>query len=490
MTTVSYAQNYEDVMLLRALRNIEHGFYVDVGAQDPIADSVTRLFYERGWRGINIDPVEYWYRRLCEDRPEDVNLNIAVGNDPGPLKLFEVLDSGLSTVDESFARRHEQAGFALRERLVPCRRLDSILDEYKPGTIHFLKIDCEGAERSVLESIDLGRWRPWIILLEATEPNSQVPTHGQWEGLLTSSGYVFAYADGLNRFYVANEKQDLLAAFLVPPNVFDGFVTRSESDAVRRVAYLDSELGQAVQRESDLGAKLFSLGSQLQFMEERLVRLSTELHEANATSAALRQSHEQVSRNLDAAHNEIRRLEDLNRRRVLVEAEMEERLVRLSAELYEANAAGAVLRQSHEQVSRNLDAAHNEIRRLEDLDRRRVFVEAELALIKKSTSWRLTAPLRRVRPVLARVRASARLHLARVARLLVRIRVLRFLASHTVGRFPKAKRYVIALLYGSVGTANDPVKMAQPTEAVDASLSAGLSRRAADALADLKRHCR
>ena len=434
MTTVSYAQNYEDVMLLRALRNIEHGFYVDVGAQDPVADSVTRLFYERGWRGINIDPVEYWYRRLCEDRPEDVNLNIAVGNDPGPLKLFEVLDSGLSTVDESFARRHEQAGFALRERLVPCRRLDSTLDEYKPGTIHFLKIDCEGAERSVLESIDLGRWRPWIILLEATEPNSQVPTHGQWEGLLTSSGYVFAYADGLNRFYVANEKQDLLAAFLVPPNVFDGFVTRSESDAVRRVAYLDSELGQAVQRESDLGAKLFSLGSQLQFMEERLVRLSTELHEANATSAALR--------------------------------------------------------QSHEQVSRNLDAAHNEIRRLEDLDRRRVFVEAELALIKKSTSWRLTAPLRRVRPVLARVRASARLHLARVARLLVRIRVLRFLASHTVGRFPKAKRYVIALLYGSVGTANDPVKMAQPTEAVDASLSAGLSRRAADALADLKRHCR
>lgn len=341
MTTVSYAQNYEDVMLLRALRNIEHGFYVDVGAQDPIADSVTRLFYERGWRGINIDPVEYWYRRLCEDRPEDVNLNVAVGNDPGPLKLFEVLDSGLSTVDESFARRHAEAGFALEERLVECRRLDSILDEYGSGTIHFLKIDCEGAERSVLESVDLGRWRPWIILLEATEPLSQVPTHGQWEGQLTSNGYVFAYADGLNRFYVASEKHDLLGAFLVPPNVFDGFVTRRESDAVRRLEQLGSELVQAAQRERDLEARVSVLHEQLDFAEGQLTRLAAELQEATASAAALR--------------------------------------------------------QLHERASHDLAVALDEIRRLEDMDRRRALAEAELALIKKSASWRLTAPLRWVR---------------------------------------------------------------------------------------------
>jgi hypothetical protein len=34
----SYAQNFEDVMLRRALKNVVHGFYVDVGAQDPIVD--------------------------------------------------------------------------------------------------------------------------------------------------------------------------------------------------------------------------------------------------------------------------------------------------------------------------------------------------------------------------------------------------------------------------------------------------------------------
>ena len=57
MTFVSYAQNFEDVMLWRALREVTHGFYIDVGAADPDSDSVTRAFYDRGWSGINVEPV-------------------------------------------------------------------------------------------------------------------------------------------------------------------------------------------------------------------------------------------------------------------------------------------------------------------------------------------------------------------------------------------------------------------------------------------------
>ena len=44
MTFISYAQNFEDVMLRRVLKHVENGFYIDVGAQDPSADSVTKLF--------------------------------------------------------------------------------------------------------------------------------------------------------------------------------------------------------------------------------------------------------------------------------------------------------------------------------------------------------------------------------------------------------------------------------------------------------------
>ena len=113
MSNISYAQNYEDVMLLRALGGVQHGFYIDVGAQDPVNDSVTKMFYERGWRGINIEPVSHWYERLVADRPHDINLQLAVSDAPGRMHLYEVVDSGLSTTDPDFAERHANAGFAV-----------------------------------------------------------------------------------------------------------------------------------------------------------------------------------------------------------------------------------------------------------------------------------------------------------------------------------------------------------------------------------------
>ena len=64
MSFISYAQNYEDVTLYRALRGVARGFYIDVGANDPINDSVTCAFYQRGWRGINLEPSAQWHARL------------------------------------------------------------------------------------------------------------------------------------------------------------------------------------------------------------------------------------------------------------------------------------------------------------------------------------------------------------------------------------------------------------------------------------------
>src|SRR4051794_3212736 len=77
MSFVSYAQNFEDVMLRRALSHVERGFYNDVGANDPIVDSVTLAFYERGWRGINVEPMRQYHDRLVASRPRDTNLGVA-----------------------------------------------------------------------------------------------------------------------------------------------------------------------------------------------------------------------------------------------------------------------------------------------------------------------------------------------------------------------------------------------------------------------------
>lgn len=60
MTLTSYAQNFEDVILWRVLRHVERGTYIDLGAQDPVADSVSLAFYENGWRGLHVEPVSFY----------------------------------------------------------------------------------------------------------------------------------------------------------------------------------------------------------------------------------------------------------------------------------------------------------------------------------------------------------------------------------------------------------------------------------------------
>ena len=104
MSFVSYAQNYEDVMLARAFAGVERGFYVDVGAQDPRFDSVTKAFYDLGWHGINLEPVEHWHRKLVEERPRDTNLCLAAGDHAGAIEFHETDESGLSTASASCSR--------------------------------------------------------------------------------------------------------------------------------------------------------------------------------------------------------------------------------------------------------------------------------------------------------------------------------------------------------------------------------------------------
>lgn len=215
-TFISYAQINEDVVLFRALKNVEVGFYVDVGAHDPTYHSTTKAFYERGWSGINIEPVGHYFDRLEKERVRDVNLKVAAGNQQGEMRFFEILDTGLSTANEEFARNHKKAGFKVEERVVEVTTLDQICSEYKPDVIHFLKIDVEGLEKDVLEGLDLTRMRPWIICAEATVPLSEEEAFQEWEHLLTSNRYLFALSDGLNRFYCAQEHSELLPVLSEP----------------------------------------------------------------------------------------------------------------------------------------------------------------------------------------------------------------------------------------------------------------------------------
>lgn len=260
MTFISYAQNYEDVILRRALKDVDKGFYIDVGANDPVVDSVTKAFYDVGWRGINIEPVSEWFEKLQQDRPDDINLKIAVGARKGYLNYYEVVGTGLSTMDKSIAKQHVQEhGFKIESYKTPVVRLTTICEQYSCQDIHFLKIDVEGKERSVLQGFDLKKFRPRVILVEATLPGTQIEKLEDWEAILLEADYGFVFFDGLNRYYLAKEHQDIENHFDAPPNVFDKFThsgtsTSTFTSLIR--TQLDEKIKLLVDSQSALNEEL------------------------------------------------------------------------------------------------------------------------------------------------------------------------------------------------------------------------------------------
>jgi FkbM family methyltransferase len=291
MSFISYAQNFEDVMLWRALKHIDQGFYIDVGANDPDQYSVTKAFYERGWRGINVEPVPQWFELLEKARPRDINLQLALGAEPGAITLYEILDTGLSTVEKKFAERHEaELGFQSRELRVKMDTLSRVCERFHLAPIHFLKIDVEGAEKAVLRGADFGKIRPWIILLEATLPLSVEESYSDWEPLLLNAGYEYAYFDGLNRYYVAGEHENLKAAFKAPPNVFDDFVRSELLESERRAREAEAKLQEVEQR-----ASLAEVRAQEAEARARQVRQWAAQVEARAQEAETRAWHAEAA---------------------------------------------------------------------------------------------------------------------------------------------------------------------------------------------------
>jgi FkbM family methyltransferase len=173
---VSWSQGGEDLGLEMALRHIENGKYVDVGAHHPSRLSVTRKLSSRGWSGLNIDANPDLMAAFERDRPNDINLWNCVGTEKEyKLTIFE--EPALSTVNIDWRNRFlSNKQRVSSEILVPGVTLEFIFNEYfGNGFPDLLCIDAEGADLNVLESANLKYgYGPKWLLLEADPPYSSV----------------------------------------------------------------------------------------------------------------------------------------------------------------------------------------------------------------------------------------------------------------------------------------------------------------------------
>ena len=353
-------------MLYRALGSVEHGFYIDVGAQHPEVDSVSKAFFDRGWRGVHVEPVPYYAKLLREARPGDRVIEAAASHCIGHTTLTVFPDTGLSTAVPDIAAGHVESGVpALEAELeVPTVTLAGIADELGDCEVHWLKIDVEGLEKEVLEGWDPSTLGPWIIVVESTLPNSEQSNHTEWENLLTDAGYEHIYSDGLNRFYAPADKvEQLKPAFGVPPNVFDDVQLGKNAFMCRALCH-----------------------GHVEQMTEIIAHHDAEIRNMTA-------HHDAEIRNMTAHHDA-----EISNRLGELSARYESALQQHEAEIQRGRQEVARVLQSHAEVVAQLSdkaLAYEFLQHQWEQSQQRL-EQADLlhGAMLNSLSWRLTAPLR------------------------------------------------------------------------------------------------
>jgi hypothetical protein len=136
--------------------------------------------------------------------------------------MYDIPETGLSTLSPQIAEMHRATGRGSQMVRVPSLTLDDLFALAGPRDIHWLKIDVEGCEPEVFGGWKTRTMTPWVVCVECTAPNSTVSSTKGWEEALVAKDYKHVYFDGLNRFYVHRSRTELATHFDTPPNVFDG----------------------------------------------------------------------------------------------------------------------------------------------------------------------------------------------------------------------------------------------------------------------------
>lgn len=172
----SFSQYQEDLIIDSLLSCKNKGFYIDIGANDPDVLSNTKRFYLKGWSGINIEPNPNLYKKLVRNRPNDINLNYGVSSTEGSLTFYVMSADTLSSFDKKAAIESGKLhGATLVDEIsVNTLSLTDVFTNYVQGSVDFMSVDTEGYDLIVLDSNDWTKFRPYAVMVEVNQNDSEI----------------------------------------------------------------------------------------------------------------------------------------------------------------------------------------------------------------------------------------------------------------------------------------------------------------------------
>jgi len=167
-----YSQFGEDKILAEIIKdNFKKGFYVDVGCFHPKKHSNTYLLHKKGWNGINIDVEKDKIDVFNLSRKSDHNVLAAVSKNSKKLTVYKFQEYGLGTTTNKNLIKNEKD--IINSYVINSKTLNEIIENssYNNREIDLLNIDVEGCDFDVLQSLNLKKHKPKIIIIESLLTN-------------------------------------------------------------------------------------------------------------------------------------------------------------------------------------------------------------------------------------------------------------------------------------------------------------------------------
>ena len=197
-----YSKNGEDQYLKRIFKNKKKGIYLDVGAYHPYRASNTCLLYKKGWSGINVDISKESIDLFNIARPNDINLNIAIG-DKNKVQTFYYKKQRhpMNTLNKEFAENYfYKKKTRIKKSKIMTRTFNYLVNDIK--NIDLLDIDVEGNEYEVIRKINFKKVSFKIILIERTHFNKKtINNNKKINQLLLKENYKYVKSFGETNIY-------------------------------------------------------------------------------------------------------------------------------------------------------------------------------------------------------------------------------------------------------------------------------------------------
>jgi FkbM family methyltransferase len=173
----TYSQYGEDLIVFDYF-NGRIGTLLDLGANDGITFSNSRLMIENGWSGVLVEASPLTFEKLhglyknnnqiicvekclSKEKKNTIFYHNIYHNNPNAAENMDLL----STIDdESYKRTSSWGSFSEFE--IECDTIHSVLDTVPYKTFDFISIDIEGVDLDILTQLDLSKLGVELMILE------------------------------------------------------------------------------------------------------------------------------------------------------------------------------------------------------------------------------------------------------------------------------------------------------------------------------------